>query len=369
VPLLSRFHPRLALARAAERLQPKLLQILQTASAAVTAWYLARVLLPDPSPSFAAIAAIIALSASYGERGKRAVQLVGGVVLGLMIADVIVHAVGAGPYQIGILIVVAMGTAVILGGGETVTSEAAVSALLLMALSHGAATSTFSPNRVLEAVIGGGVALVVSTLLFPPDPSLEVGRAAQALFAHLGRTLECVAVALAGVDQEAAETALVDARQTDRLVAALDEAVRAGRETARTTATRRGMRRPLERYARSLTQIDFAVRNTRVLARHVLRRVRAGDSEPAVLAGSVSELAQSVWELAASFDRPERAAAARGHAIQAADIAGEPPDCPELAELVAQVRSTAADLRRAAELATDDPEPVHEMPTEELLAI
>jgi hypothetical protein len=178
-----------------------------------------------------------------------------------------------------------------------------------------------------------------------------------------------VAVALAGVDREAAETALVEARQADGLVAALDEAVRAGRETARTTATRRGMRRPLERYARSLTQIDFAVRNTRVLARHVLRRVRAGDTEPAVLAGSVSELAQSVWELAASFDRPERAAAARGHAIQAADIAGEPPDCPELAELVAQVRSTAADLRRAAELATDDPEPVHEMPTEELLAI
>src|SRR5689334_9910390 len=247
VPLLSRLHPRHALARAAGRLQPKLLQILQTAAAAVTAWYRARVLLPDPSPSFAAIAAIIALSASYGERGRRAVQVVGGVVLGLAIADVVVHAIGAGPYQIGILIVVAMGTAVILGGGEMVTSEAAVSALLLMALSHSASTSTFSPNRALEAVIGGGVALVISTVLFPPDPSLEVGRAAQALFAHLGRTLERVAVALAGMDREAAETALVDARQTDRLVAALDEAVRTGRETARTTATRRGMRRPLER--------------------------------------------------------------------------------------------------------------------------
>jgi hypothetical protein len=111
------------------------------------------------------------------------------------------------------------------------------------------------------------------------------------------------------------------------------------------------------------------VRNTRVLARHVLRRVRAGDAETAVLAGAVSELAQAVWELAAAYERPERAVAARGHALAAAEMAGEPPDCPELAELVAQIRSTAADLRRAAELASDEPEPVHELPTEELLAV
>jgi hypothetical protein len=33
------------------------------------------------------------------------------------------------------------------------------------------------------------------------------------------------------------------------------------------------------------------------------------------------------------------------------------------------VRSTAADLRRAAELASDEPEPIHDLPTEELLAV
>jgi uncharacterized membrane protein YgaE (UPF0421/DUF939 family) len=369
VPKLSQLHPRIALARAGQRLRPRLLQILQTAAAAVVAWYVARLTLPDPTPSFAAIAAIIALGASYGERGKHALQLVAGVVLGLLIADVIVHALGAGPYQIGILIVLAMSAAVILGGGETVISEAPVSALLLMALAPGSDPATFSPNRILEGVIGGAVALLVSWLFFPPDPSLQVGRAAQNLFAHLGQTLQAVAAALVGVDVAAAERALVDARRSDRLVTELDEAVRNGQETARTVATRRAMRKPLERYSRSLDQIDFAVRNTRVLARHVLRRVRAGDEEPALLAGAVSELAQSVWELAAAYERPERAQAAREHARAAAELAGEPPECPELAELVAQVRSTAADLRRAADLATDVPQPAaHDLPTEELLA-
>jgi uncharacterized membrane protein YgaE (UPF0421/DUF939 family) len=244
----SRLHPRAHISAAARRLRPHLLQILQTAAAAVLAWYLARLTLPDRNPSFAAIAAIIALSASYGERRERAVQLVGGVVLGLAIADVVVRALGAGPLQIGILIVVAMSAAVMLRGSETVISEAAVSALLLMMLARGTDPATFSPNRILEAVIGGGVALAVSSVFFPPDPTLQVGRAAQALLAHLGKTLEYVAVALAGVDVAAAERALFDARETDEMVDALDEAVRIGRETARTAATRRGMRKPLERY-------------------------------------------------------------------------------------------------------------------------
>lgn len=360
-----RFDPRRTLGGASQRLRLHLLQIIQTAAAAVAAWYLALLLLPDRTPSFAAIAAIIALSASYGERRQRAVQLVGGVVLGLTIADVIVRALGVGPYQIGILIVVAMSIAVLLRGGETVISEAAVSAMLLMALTQGAGTATFSPNRILEAAIGGAVALVVSSLFFPPDPSLQVGRAAQSLFAQLGRTLERVAAALGGADVEAAKRALIDARETDRLVAALGDEVRVGQATARSAAARRGMRKPLERYARSLNQIDYAVRDTRVLARHALRRVRAGDGQDAVLAASVSELAQSVWELAAAYERPERAEAARGHALAAAEMADELVDAPEL---VAQVRSTAADLRRAAELATDGPAPVDQLPTEELLA-
>jgi uncharacterized membrane protein YgaE (UPF0421/DUF939 family) len=369
VPFFARIHPRRALAVAGGRLRPRLLQIVQTASAAVVAWYVALLLLPDPTPSFAAIAAIISLSAAYGERGKQALQLVVGVVLGLTVADVIVHALGAGPYQIGILIVLAMAAAVVLGGGETVISEAPVSALLLMALAPGSDPATFSPNRIIEGVIGGAVALFISSVFFPPDPSLQVGRSAQSLFAHLGQTLQAVAAALVGVDVDAAERALLDARESDRLVAELDAAVRAGQETARTVATRRHLRKPLERYSRSLPQIDYAVRNTRVLARHVLRRVRAGDEEPAVLAGSVSELAQSVWELAAAYERPERAEAARDHALSAAERAGEPPACPQLAELVAQVRSTAADLRRAADLVADDSAPVYDLPTEELLAV
>jgi len=72
-----------------------------------------------------------------------------------------------------------------------------------------------------------------------------------------------------------------------------------------------------------------------------------------------------VWELAASYDDPPRAELARRGALAAAlradKLGGARP------ELVGQVRSTAADLVRAAELVADPDEPL-ERPTEELLA-
>src|SRR4051812_18437774 len=168
---------------ARRRLSPRAVAIVQTAVAATAAWYIAALITSDRQPVFASIAAIIAIGASHGQHRQRALQLAGGVVLGLMLGDLIIHVIGSGPPQIAVMVVLAMGAAVLLGGSEMVISEAAVSAILLVALNPGAG---YSPNRVLEALIGGGIALIVSALLFPPDPALQVGRAAQAVFGELG---------------------------------------------------------------------------------------------------------------------------------------------------------------------------------------
>jgi uncharacterized membrane protein YgaE (UPF0421/DUF939 family) len=141
------------------RLQGRLWPILQTAIAATVAWYLAVLLLPDPRPSFASIAAVIAVGAAHGRRAGRAAQLIGGVVLGVAVADLIVQAIGSGPWQAGIMVVLAMGTAVALGGRDLLVAEAAVSAILIALLEP---APGFSFDRVLEGVVGGGVALAVA---------------------------------------------------------------------------------------------------------------------------------------------------------------------------------------------------------------
>jgi uncharacterized membrane protein YgaE (UPF0421/DUF939 family) len=368
-------HPSLLIARsrgaagaARIRLRGRMLAIVQTAFAAVLAWWLAVLILPDPRPAFASIAAVIAVGATNGERAGRALQLVGGVVLGITVADLLIQLIGTGAWQIGVLVILAMSAAVAVGGGELLVVEAGVSAILLVALDPGAAAG-FSPNRILEAIIGGVTALAISSVFFPPDPALGPGRAAQAMFVELGRALERIAAALEARDPAVAESALTQARGIDPLLRAVEEELATGRETARYTPPRPASRVVLHRYERSVTQVDYAVRNTRVLARNVVALVRDRPDVPDVLSGAVRDLSHAVWELAAAYDAPSHAEPARRLAVRAAAEAAE--ISAQRADVVlvgSQVRSVAVDLVRAAELVAGDIEPLDERPTDELLA-
>jgi uncharacterized membrane protein YgaE (UPF0421/DUF939 family) len=350
------------------RLRVRSWPILQTAVAAVVAWYLATLLVPEDQPVFAAIAAVVSLGATYGQRPERAIELVGGVVLGIGLADLLVGAIGSGPMQLGLLVLLAMGAAVALGGGPLLVTEAAVSASLLVLLEP--TSAGLAPSRLIEAVVGGGVALAVSALAFPPNPVLLVGRSAQAIFGALGRTLEDVAAALADGDRDRSDRALEAAREIDRQLRDLDEALATAGETARFSPGRRSSRGELERYSRAARHVDYAVRNSRVLARHAARFVRGGRSAPPDLLEAIHDLGQAVWALAAELDEPGRDANVRIPASRAATRATEAFNAnPEigLAEIVAQVRSTAIDLVRAAEAATATGDGFSETPTEELL--
>jgi uncharacterized membrane protein YgaE (UPF0421/DUF939 family) len=354
-------------AAARARLRGRLLAIVQTAAAGVVAWYLAVLLLPDPRPAFASIAAVIAIGATHGERFSRALQLVSGVVLGITIASLMLELIGVGAWQMGVLVILAMGTAVALGGAELVVVEAGVSAILLVALDPGAAAG-FSPNRILEGIIGGATALAVSATFFPPDPALGPGRAAQAMFVELGRALERIAAALESHDSGTAERALHEARSIDPLIRSVEEELATGRETVRYAPAPRSSRALLERMERSIPQIDYAVRNTRVLARNVVALVRDGDEVPENLAGAVRDLSNAVWELAASYDAPSHAEPGRKLAVRAAaEAAAVPHERPDVVLVGGQVRSVAVDLVRAAELVAEDPRGADERPTEELL--
>src|SRR6478735_7330516 len=337
-----------ALRLAQRRLSSRSLAIGQTALAALTAWYLCVWLLPDPQPVFACIATVISIGATHGQHRQRALGLAAGVVIGLALAALLVNLIGTGPWQLALLVVVAMSVAVLFNGSDLVVSEAAVSAMLLLMIG-----GTNAPNRILEAIIGGIVALAVA-VLFPPKAILHVGRAGQSVMAALGQSLERVASALAAADADRAEAALTHARAIDPLLDALDDALETGRETVRTAPTRFGEREPVERYGRSFEQLDLAVRNTRVLARHAHRALRSGT---APTGEAVADLARSVWELAAAYEEPARAVAARDLAARAAAAASDDA-------LGESVRSTAVDLMRAAELVAGEPD---ELPTEELL--
>ena len=92
--------PRAIATAARRRLRPHVPAVLQTATAATVAWWLAVLLLPTERPAFASIAAIICLGVTYGQRRSRAIQLIGGVLLGITVASLLVFVIGTGPLQI-----------------------------------------------------------------------------------------------------------------------------------------------------------------------------------------------------------------------------------------------------------------------------
>ena len=348
------------------RLRARTWPILQTAGAAVAAWYLATLVTSEQQPVFASIAAVVSMGATYGQRPERAIELIGGVVLGIGIADLLVGAIGSGPMQLGLMVLLAMAAAVLVGGGALLVTEAAVSATLLVLLEP--AGTGLPPSRLIEALVGGGVALAVSAIAFPLNPVLLVGRSAQAVFGGLGRTLEDVAAGLADGDLTRSDAALQAAREIDHDLRSLDEALVTGGETARFSPGRRSSRGELDRYARAAQHVDFAVRNTRVLARHAARYVRGGGLAPPALVQAIHDLGLAVWALAAELDHPTGDAEVRTISSRAASRATEIFDENRelgLGEIVAQVRSTAIDLVRAAEAAAG--EQSGETPTEELL--
>ena len=351
------------------RLRAQLWPILETAGGAVIAWYLAQLLLGDKETGFAPIAAVICLGATLGQQRERALELTGGVVVGVLIADLLVRLLGTGPPQVGLMVLLAMSAAVLVGGGTLLMTEAGVSAIIIG--STAPASLGLFPTRPIEALIGGAVAFGLHSLVFPPDPLLHVSRAAHAVFGGLGRTLEELAAALETGDAGRGQRALEAARGLDGTVQALGEALGLGRDTARSAPLRWADRAALDRQEEISRHVDFAVRDTRVLARDTVRYLRANGSPVPDVAAAVADLGQAVWALAAAFDDPEvrdqpRQLALRG-AARASEAMARHADLA-LTEIAGQVRSTAADLIRAAQAGTPDGDAFAEAPTDEMLA-
>jgi hypothetical protein len=335
------------LASGTERLMASVWPILQTSVAASIAYFLAAFVLGNEQPFFAPVAAVVTLGLAPGERGRRAVEVAVGVVVGLAVADVIIRAIGVGAAQIGVVVGLAMAAAVLLGERRLLVNQAAISAILVVVLQP--PDSAFSPDRFFNALLGGGVALAVSHL-FPVNPERLVERAADPIFRRLIAALEEVAEALKDGDLEQAEAVLGRARELDDRVRSFDEALSAGYETARLSPTRRRSLKHLELYAGASIRIELAVINTRVLARGAANAIRRRAAVPPSVPEAVLDLSRAVRALAEYLEESEGAEEARRFALLAARGATEALEERHdlaISVLVGQVRSMAVDLLRS----------------------
>ncbi len=336
--------------RAFGRLRVGMWPAVQTAIAATLAWSAAALMLGHERPFVAAIAAVISIGAVAGQTLRRAAEWIFGVAVGLAVADLIMLAIGTGPVQTGIIVALAMAAALLIRSGIMFVTEAGVSAVLVANLDP--TTYGVSPDRFLEALVGGGVALAVSAIL-PSNPSMCARQAARPVLEDLATALRDAAAALIGGDMELAQRALSEARRIDTRVAQLREELDGGYQIARFSPSRRRHLGHLGYYAVAADQLDLAVRNTRVLARAVVTMVRekGATATSGQLAEAILELALAVEALAGYLEQRDHPLDARhfalGAAGEATSVLEERSDL-ETSVLVGQIRSTAVDLLQAA---------------------
>jgi Fusaric acid resistance protein-like len=265
------------LQRARQRLTlPVLGRIAQTAAAAGIAWELALQIPNHGQPFFAPIAAVIALGADRGRRGRQAIDMMLGVTLGILLGAAIVALVGVGAWQIvaGTALSLLITTAT--GASPVIRIQSAASTILVVALHRSG--QNLALQRLEDALVGGGIAILIARFLFPVDPLELVRDEARRLRRRLADGLDVIADALETGDRSRA-------REGKRLLDALDErkleeALTLAREVTRAAPRRRRLRKRLEALGESWLELDASVSDARAIATGALRLLDNGHPAP-----------------------------------------------------------------------------------------
>lgn len=336
----------------ARRLGYAFLPILQCGLAAGLAWFIALDLLGHPAPFFAPIAAAIALGTGMGKRVRRGIELVLGVV-GVGLGDLLIAQIGSGPWQIAVVVVLAMSAAVFLDRGALVGTQAASSAILVATLLPPGSAGGY--ERMIDAAVGGAVALTAMALM-PVHPLRRARREAASLLGVASSVLAEVAEGLDRRDSDLIRSALQDARDTQPAVDAIAEQLAGARELVRISPFYR-RRRPEEvTLTGVLNPLDNGIRNIRVLARRAIVAVDDRVDVPPALSSLVAGLAEAVELLtrrvAADSDAPTDAEVHRALRAVASRAKRELVTGSGLTETVmlAQIRSILVDMMQVAGL-------------------
>ena len=330
------------------RLRRSAVPIAQCALAAGLSWLVAHDLVGHPTPFFAPIAAVISLGVSLANRLRRVLELMVGVSVGLLVGDLLISWIGSGWWQIMVVVLLAMAVAVFADGATLLVAQAGSSAVLVATLLPPGGSA--GGNRGFDALIGGVIGVLVVAVL-PTDPVGPVRRHARALLDELSAVLSAAAQALRDREVEAAAVALRRARASQPLIDGLRAELRGGWEVTAVAPMHRRRRRVLRRYGELAERADYAMRNTRVLARRTFTAL--GDGEPAApeLADLIDRLVEAVRALTSELGRDGAPARARHSVLDvvadADELDGQWAPGPSEQVIMAQVRSIALDLLQA----------------------
>ena len=110
-------------------------RIILQATVAATLAYAAALAIGHEQPFFAPIAAIATVAVSLAHRLRRSAELLLGNAVGILFADLLIAEIGTGVWQLGLVVAIALTTAIMLGGGPILIMQASSAAILIATLT------------------------------------------------------------------------------------------------------------------------------------------------------------------------------------------------------------------------------------------
>jgi hypothetical protein len=325
--------------RALRRLPPDTWLVLQGTVAATAAWVIATRVVGNHEPFFAPIAAFVALNASRGERGRNAVRLLFGVVVGIVAGELTIAALGGGYGSLALAVFAATAVARALGGVGIVIAQAAAGAILTVAVANGEAGT----QRLVDALIGVGVALLFTQVLFSPEPLALLRRAESAALEDMAEALRLTARALERDDDDVAERAMTQLRTLRDGLAELGRTRAASGRVARRSAVWRSQIAPVVRETEDAGRLDLLGSSCLALTRTAMASDAAWRRR---LAPRVAELADALGTVAGGPGERSTRQEAADRALEVARrlATGDPPSEPESVAAMVALRTVASDL-------------------------
>jgi uncharacterized membrane protein YgaE (UPF0421/DUF939 family) len=333
---------RLSVSARLRRLQSKAWMIGQCAVAAGVAWLVGREVFGHPAPFFAPVAAVVCLGTSYGQRLRRVAEVSIGVSIGIGTADVFTRLVGHGQFwHITVIVALAMSAAVFLDAGVLLINQAAVQSIVvttLLPLDGGV-------SRIVDALIGGGVALVAATVV-PGAPLRRPREEAAKVTLELARLLRSASSSARDIDMERASDTLNRARETESSLNELRVAATEGLEVVRSSPFRRRNRPHVRSIAEVVEPLDRALRNTRVMIRRIEVSARLEETMPPDYLEILDQLADAADEMAQELGANRSPEVAQPRLIEVAQVTADASEPLTLsaAVVLGQMRSLVVDL-------------------------
>lgn len=284
-----------------------MLQVVKISVAVSLAWVVSQLLLPNELPIFAAIAAIFVVQPSINQSVGKAIERSLGVVGGVIIAYLIGLAFGQSSWIVlaAIVLCILLSWALKLSPGSA--NQIPISAMLV--LSIGAATPAYALDRIIETVLGAGIALVINVLIVPPVVLAPAHDAVVLLAREVADTFDRVADSLRTPRSPAQLTEmLLTGRLLRPMLDSADRAITEAEESLtlnpRGSRHRSGLDADIELYDRLKTFVTRAIGMTRAVHDHYDDSLHL---EPSVQAFSLElgRAAHDVRLLVHTIDAPQ----------------------------------------------------------------